>query len=199
MSERLYGERAFRFDPNSEAVMFIMVGSDGLEPASVTNPFSVIMTEHQHLHSGRYFSGGHYNAAVANGSVIELLFQTSTRSMHAIFSASASGDSTVQLFEGATFSGAGTAVTMSNHNRNSATVFNGTVTHTPTLLTDGTQLNGTGYLAAGEKNFTSGGQFNFGGEFILKPSTTYLFRATNNSGAAAKMSLSLEGYFASLP
>jgi len=194
MAERIYGNQKFRFDPNSEAALFTLVGADGLEPVSGANQFSVIDTVHNKVHEGRYFSGGYYNAAVANNATIDMLFQTTTTIPHVVFSANAAGDATVQLFENATFSAAGTAVTMSNHNRGSAKAWSGTVTHTPTITATGTQLNGTGYLAAGEKNFTSGGTFNFGGEFLLKASTVYLFRVTNTSGAAAKMAVSIEGY-----
>lgn len=163
-------------------------------------PVSVDITyEHDQVHKGHYFSGGVYNASVADGATVELLLQiSSTSTFHAKITVAAGGDSTIQIYEGTTFSSAGSAVTMSNHNRSSATSFAGTVTLTPTVTLDGSQINGTGYVAAGSKHSASGGDFGFGSEFILAKSTNYLLRATNNSGGAAKIGVYVEGYMPSL-
>jgi hypothetical protein len=150
---------------------------------------------HKKVHEGRWFSGGYYNAALADSGNIDLLIQTSsTYAMHMVASAISSGSSTFQIYEGTTFSSAGTAVTMSNHNRSSAKVFSGTVTHTPTITAVGTQINGTGYVPGSTKSSGGGGEFGFQNEFILAASTTYLFRSTNNSGATAKTSIHIECY-----
>jgi hypothetical protein len=165
-----------------------------LRASSVAN----IPHEHQKVHEGRYFSGGVYNAALADTTSIEILIQTGAQSFHAKLESSASGDSLVYIFEGTTFSAAGTAVVMTNHNRSSAKVFDGTVTHTPTLSTDGTQLSITGYLAAGTKHAGGGGDFGFSNEFILAPNTDYLLRVTNISGGVIKIATSVEGYLPTL-
>ena len=150
---------------------------------------------HQMLHDGRYFSGGYFNAAVLNNAVIELLVQSSaTVNTHMQFSGSCGGDSTIQLFEGATFSNAGAAVTISNHNRQSVKVGDGMVTHTPTLLTDGATVNGIMFVPGGQKAQSGGGAGGFVGEFILQFATTYLVRMTNLSGQTKPMSLMVAGY-----
>jgi len=192
----IYGAQNFRFDPTSEAAIMTLVGADGINPSSSTNPAYVNSIEYVHAqtHAGRFFSGGYYNASVANGSSVDVLIQTGVQAFHAKFDLVASGDATVRLYENATFSAAGTGLTMSNHNRSSAKVFVGTVTHTPTVTGTGTQLNGTGYIPAGTKNQTVGGDFGFSNEFILKASTVYLARLTNDSGVAAKMQVSVAGY-----
>lgn len=165
---------------------------------------TVIDSVHKHTHEGRYFSGGYYNAAVANGDTVDILIQAGTESTHAKFKAVCGGDSTLQVYEGATFSAAGTAVTMSNHNRGSAKAFDGTVTHTPTITGTGTQINGTALIAAGVSGGGGGGGGSSGGrgsdsnsfasEFILAASTDYLVRITNNSGAATKIESHVEAY-----
>jgi hypothetical protein len=82
---------------------------------------------------------------------------------------------------------------MSNHNRASAKAFSGTVTHTPTVTGVGTQINGTGFIAGGPGG-GEGGDFGFSNEFILDKSTNYLFRVTNVSGSASKISSLIQGY-----
>lgn len=157
-----------------------------------------IIHEHQKVHEGRYFSGGVYNAALADTASIEILIQTGDQAFHTKLEASASGDTLIYIFEDTTFSAAGTAVTMSNHNRDSVKAFDGTVTHTPTLTTDGTQLNGVSFIAAGTKHTGGGGDFGFSNEYILAPNTDYLFRITNVSGGAIKIAASVEGYLPTL-
>lgn len=192
----IYGAQNFRFDPTSEAALFTLVGIDGSNASSITNPALVASIEYAHAqtHAGRYFSGGFYNASVANGASIDILIQTGAQSFHLRFDGSSSGDSTIRFYESATFSAAGTAVTMSNHNRTSAKTFVGTVTSGPTITATGTQLNGTDYVAGGTKNQSVGGSGGYANEFILSLNTNYLIRFTNDSGAAAKMNMSVYGY-----
>lgn len=152
-------------------------------------------TTHKRLHEGRFFSGGYYNSSLADTGVLEIVIQSSaTIYSHLSIEASSSGNCIVELFSGATFSAAGTSITMSNHNRNSAKSFSGTVTHTPTLTANGTQINGTGFLAAGQKGDGFGVFEGFTGEFLLALSTTYLIRITNVSGGAAKVSSDIRIY-----
>ena len=153
---------------------------------------TIIDTAHKYTHEGRYFSGGFYNASVANGATIEILIQN-VGSFHVLSTLTAGGESTLQIYEGTTFSVAGSAVTMSNHNRSSAKVFDGTATSTPTVTVAGTQMNGTVYVAAGDKH-SSGVEHGFDNEYILAANTNYLIRGTNNSGGAIKMQLTIEGY-----
>jgi hypothetical protein len=155
----------------------------------------VIDIAHQKVHEGRFFSCGYYNSAVVDTGVIELLIQTSaTNGTHSRISGYSGGDSLIQIFEGTTFSNAGTALTISNHNRSSLKVFDGTVTNTPTLIGAGTQINSTVFIPGGTKASATGGAGGFGSEFILALSTNYLFRITNVSGATKKQSILFECY-----
>jgi hypothetical protein len=150
---------------------------------------------HQKTHEGRYFSGGYYNASIANGATIELLIQMgAATTWHSKIRASSGGDATVQIFENATFSAAGTSVTVSNHNRSSSKVSDATVTHTPTLTADGTQVNGTILIPGGSTGNSAGGSGGFEDEYILAVSKVYLVRLTNTAGTSEPMSLLVEGY-----
>ena len=153
---------------------------------------------HQQTHEGRFFSGGYYNGAVVNGASIDVLIQTDTKSPHLHMECSSVGDASARIYEGTTFSDAGSAVTMSNHNRTSTKTFVGTVTSMPTVTLTGTQVNGTTLLPGGTKNQATGTSFGSANEFILAPNTNYLIRLTNDSGSTTKMSISLQGYQPSL-
>lgn len=100
----------------------------------------------------------------------------------------------MQMYEGATFSAAGTAVEMTNHNRNSTKVIPSGVTHTPTITGTGSQLNGPMFVPGGKGGTSSGGTGGFAEEFILKPSTVYLLRVTNVSGVNQAISATVKGY-----
>lgn len=161
-----------------------------------SSAWNVIDIAHIKVHEGRYFSGGYYNASVAGGGAIDLLIQSSaTEDTHVRFHLMTGGDATSQLYEGTTFSAAGTAVTISNHNRQSAKVFSGTVTHTPTVTDVGSQLNGTQFVPGGGGGNAVGGEMpGFLNEFILAASTTYLLRVTNITGNNQAMAVHFECY-----
>ena len=148
---------------------------------------------HSHTHAGDFYSGGHHSLSVADDESLTLLVQAASE-FHAQFSAVATGDCTVELYVGTTFSAAGTAVSMSNHRLDSANVSPVTVTHTPTVTANGTQFNGTELLAAGAKHSSGGGQAGFANEVIIPAGYVLLLVVTNVSGGAVKMSLGVEGY-----
>lgn len=96
------------------------------------------------------------------------------------------GDIDIQSYEGATASADGTVIGSNNTNRNSANTADLVMTSGPTLTGDGTLIHttwahpvgtGIGQSAQGISDVTNGE------EWILKPSTKYLIRITNNSGA----------------
>lgn len=154
-----------------------------------------IDTTHQKVHEGRFFSGGYYNTAIANGGTLDLLYQADAEdTMHFLHQASAVGNFTIQLFEDTTFSNVGTAVAMHNHNRNSIKTFAGTVTHTPTITAVGNQINGTELVPGGSGHKAAGASGNFAQEYVATPSKVYLLRITNIAGVATSMSATLIGY-----
>lgn len=164
-----------------------MAGSMSVTMASDQSKIETIDTTHKMVHAGKYFSGGYYNASIADTTTIALLIQNGASVTHAVLSSTMGGESKIEFFEGTTFSAAGTAVTMSNHNRSSATTFVGTVTSQPTVTANGTQINGTGLIPGGGKNAAVGGSFDgFGSEFDFAINTNYLVLVTNVSGGTIK-------------
>lgn len=163
------------------------------------HPKSYIDFVHQKVHEGRFFSGGHYAAGVANNGTLEILFQTGPDYFfHGMADSYSGGDSVLTMYEGVTFSAAGTAVPLTNHNRNSTNVIASGATHTPTITGTGTQLNGPILVPGGSGGNSSGGAGGFSNEFILKPSTAYLLRVTNVSGIAQSIGATVKGYIPNL-
>jgi len=96
------------------------------------------------------------------------------------------GDIDLRVYEGTTTSADGAAVGTLNVNRNSTNTAGTVLTTGPTITGDGTLIHtqwtpptatGVGQSPAGIIGETNGE------EWILKPSTKYLIRVTNNSGA----------------
>jgi len=96
------------------------------------------------------------------------------------------GDIDLVVYEGVTTSADGAAVTINNTNRSSANTPSTVLTTAPTVTDVGTLIHtqwippsatGVGQSPAGVVGETNGE------EWILKPSTKYLIRMTNNSGA----------------
>jgi hypothetical protein len=187
-------DRILAVDETSATLILQYDAVTGLWTPALTTQAG-IDTVHDRIHQGRYFSGGYYNAAVANNASIDLLLVLGAiNNFHCVMSGAAGGDSLLQIYENTTYSAAGTAVGMTNHNRSSAKVFDGAVTSMPTITAVGDQLNSTLFVPGGQKAQSSGGEGTFSSEFVLKLSTAYLFRLTNISGAAKNMSVLLKGY-----
>jgi len=96
------------------------------------------------------------------------------------------GDIDIQVYEGTTTSADGAAITTFNVNRNSLNTPSSVVTFGPTVSVAGPLIH-TQWIqptATGVGQSPSGivGETN-GEEWVLKPSTKYLVRITNNSGA----------------
>ena len=97
------------------------------------------------------------------------------------------GDLDLVVYEGTTTSADGTPLTSSNTNRNSANTASTLLFGTPTVTDDGTLIHTSWFpptsAGQGQAGATGlAGETN-GEEWILQPSTKYLLRITNNSGA----------------
>ena len=145
----------------------------------ITNDHGGVVTVtylHHLLHGGLLFN-------VTNGvelddtEVYEYLIQTNSVPVHFLFSVEGSGEANLTIYEGTTFSGAGTAVTPINVNRTSALTMDSTITHTPTLTTD-EALIAMHHFGAGKK---IGGGATSSSEFILASDEDYLFRITSEA------------------
>lgn len=158
----------------------------------------VIDSVHHKIHREQFFSGGCNIASVADSAYLDILIQTGDISPHVVISGAAAGDALVSLYEGATFSAAGDAITLSNHNRNSAKVADLTAHCSPTITSVGASLNGVRFIPGGQKSGSSGGEGGFGAEYVLAPNTVYLFRMQNIAGSAKRMSQMIEFYLPGL-
>ena len=167
---------------------------DYLEKDPYSGCLGSIDSAHLRVHKGQAYTASYYDAALADTTSISILFTTdSTTYPHIITSVSSSGNASVLFYEGATTSNDGTAVVTINRNRNSSNVNGLTVTHTPTVTTNGTLIY-EDYIPAGEKSKATGGSDGWGDELVLKPSTKYLLVLTNDSGASAIVSVSAGWY-----
>jgi len=151
------------------------------------------------VHDGKFFTVGHFINNVGDDASLDLLIQVSaTRSMHATFGVQVGGDCEAYFYEGTTFSGAGTAITIYNNNRFSSTVATATITHTPTVSGVGTQIVPTIWIPGGSGGQAIGGQgggpTRTGTEWILATSGVYLLRVTNRAGQATEISSQVAFY-----
>lgn len=157
---------------------------------------TIISYEHSKVHQGKFYTANYYLAGVANGSSIEILVQTpSDKTVHNYIKAASGGDSLFYTFEDATFSAEGTAITPINNNRSSANTADATITHTPTLTADGTQLGNPEFIPGGHGGVSVGSSEGIGKEqFVLNSNTVYLLRLTNIAGSAQALSIVLGFY-----
>lgn len=150
---------------------------------------------HADIHKGIFFSTGTSDTALAGGASLEILIQTpaDTPRIHARFQAAMGSDASTALFEGTTFSDAGTLITPTNRNRASATVAGGTWSTGPTLTADGSQIF-SGVIPGGSGGNALGGSVASFEEFILAAGSTYLARVTNLTGQVQVAYLAVDFY-----
>jgi len=154
----------------------------------------VVSLWHQRVHQGLYFTADRtVLGTLGNNATIEILLQVGALEIHLREFANASADATLEIFEGPTFSAAGTALPIINKNRRSSIVSTCTATHTPTTSDDGTELD-TLYMPGGSGGNASGASASFEVEWLLAANTNYLIRLTNVDGANQSGHLHLEWY-----
>ena len=167
-----------------------LLGIDGAEEEIVTTRNTI----HERIHEGIFWSGGVLDVALANLGVMELLIQTGAIPVHARFAGAGSQSLRTDLFEGTTFSAAGTPVAAVARNRQLVQVPLTVLTTAPTLTLDGTQLFG-GFIPGGTGPQSEGGTSSSFNEYVLAPNTVYLARLTNNlAGGTSVTQLSIEFY-----
>lgn len=97
------------------------------------------------------------------------------------------GDTDLAFFEDTTISDDGSSENVINMNRDSAKLSNTFVFQAPTVTGVGTELFNVSFPGGEKKDSTSGsGGTQLG--WILKPSSNYLIRITNQSGNAQTIS-----------
>ena len=164
---------------------------------------TVISSTHRMIHEGFMFDASGIVASLANGANFDLLFRFPAGEFgHMTVVEYSLGDTpvTISFHEGVTTSADGAAVNIRNHNRvNANDASTVAMTSGPTVTDLGTTLHerfipdtggppgqGGGLLVSGEDD-----------EWVLgDPSaeTTYLWRLTNDTGAAIKLGFHFNGY-----
>jgi len=162
----------------------------------VSKEMVTISHEHHKIHDSELFIAGLYNNNVVNAGVIEILLQTPVSlSPHLYIKLAAAGDAEFRIFEGTTFSAAGTTLDIEDVNRVTKGSPETLATKLPTITADGNQLDGTEFLPGGSGGNSAGVQGSIGVEqFVLDANTTYLLRLTNISGVASKLNIKLAFY-----
>lgn len=153
-----------------------------------------ITWEHMHVHLGEMFIA-EYSASVNNGANLDFQITAGAKEVHLTFGISGGGQMTVYLYETPDTSG-GTGVTSYNMNRTSTATATCTIVHTPSVSgTGSTPLVNGRILAGGSTPQTRiGGAIKQDTEFVLKPSTKYMPRATNSSGGTISINVACNFY-----
>jgi hypothetical protein len=152
---------------------------------------SITDAVHQMGHEGFVHHTSGKILALADAGVYEFLLVVPAATyphLNRVNFSVSSGDVDIVSFEAPTQTDEGSVLTSYNTNRNSANTPGMLVYTGPTITVDGTQIH-TAWVpptAAGVGQSKNDGvaDVNAGEEWIIKPSTEYLIRLTNNAGAA---------------
>jgi len=164
-----------------------------------THAVTTITSDHRQVHDGMVFHITNRVASLANAGEHDILVDvpafTYPHIRAAIFSLSDS-PCDIEAYEGTTTSADGSALTALNRNRNSTKTSSTTFYTGPTITGAGTQIHDRYVPDAGGQGSNQIGVITptFGEEWILKPSTKYLLRLTNNSGGAITLSYEIIWY-----
>ena len=169
-------------------------------PDSISQANTVIDAFHRNIHEGFVYTTTGKQTALTNGSSVEFLIDVPAltwphiQSMRLNFGR---GDIDFVIYEGPTVSANGSELTYQNVNRNSSNTPDLNLYSGPTTSADGTLIytlwippTGTGTGQSGN-GISDSGQ---GNEWVLAPSTQYLARITNNSGATIDWSYEFTWY-----
>lgn len=181
---------------DGSAMVTIAEGGTPLKIDGITGALATISTVHEHVHGAETFEASYKSpdgAEVVDDAFIEMLLQVGARYPHLFFTISCGGDSEAALYEGTTFSDAGTALAANNMNRPIATTATTVVTYTPTITLPGTLLFNN-FIPGGVGPKASGGTIRQGTERVLIPGTNYLIRGINRSGNPQPMAIVAQWY-----
>jgi len=171
--------------------------SDGTTNVGVDDKVSalqIIATPHHETHEGEYFSVSHFFSDLADDANADVrIIVGSGAELHVTIGVAAEGSGEIRIYEGTTYTGDGTALTIYDKNRTTANTSNATSKHTPTVDAIGTLLF-EGYVPGGTKKDAVGGLRSNAQEWIFKKSTDYLVRFTNRGGADKDASIEVEFY-----
>ena len=166
--------------------------TDEVRMDASTNTLQTIEYEHHEIHSGSSFTTS-YVADIGNGATLDMLIETpaGTKYAHWVYEIDVEKEASLLIYEAVTAT-RGDAVVAYNRNRvGTPTAATVVVTSTPTSITPGSTIIRSRHLGSGK---TAGGGSRGLHEFILKPSTKYLFRLTNATTTDNFMSVEFDWY-----
>jgi len=162
-----------------------LVGVDG-EYALTTASFVV-----RKIHQGEMFGASYLWDSIADGDDAEILIATGNKECHLMFQTQCEGNSVIALYEDVTTDDDGTEVASYDLNRVTGNSPASTIYRDPSITDDGLTL--PRFLAPGGKRVkATGGVSANRNEIVLKPNSKYAIRVTNESGAAAIVSVLIE-------
>ncbi len=177
-------QRAIRVDASGD---LLIAAIQNQQVDSVTGGLIILNLEDYQILSGRTFASSRKSQGLTVASSREYLLQTGSKYSHLKVNMVSDQKGEAYMFEGTTFSAAGSALPINALNRVSSDSPTVTVTHTPTLTDDGskmvaawTGLDGRVLLDAVE--------------WILDKNEDYLIRFTNRGSGPASLSIMIRWY-----
>lgn len=155
---------------------------------------ATIEEEHHMVHKEVAYVAGSVSDVLGLGGVQNWMLRTPALpvELHAKFSINSDNVGDFQLFENATVSADGAAVTIFNLSRSSSNTTDAQLFKGPTITDDGTELPPV-RIGVNAPPIRAGATARTGFEWILKPDTIYLFRFTADN-ANTKATIGVEFY-----
>lgn len=163
-------------------------GDDRVYPGVVNLDYN-----HQLAHDGEVNEISLVSTSVTQNNSLDMLLVTGGRAPHLLYSVSAGATTRIFLYELPTATVLGTEIPIYNVNRVKALAFGLKAYSAPTVTVVGTPLNDR-LNPGGSGGNAVGGNLRRGVEYILRPDTAYLIRATNISTGATQIGIGVEFY-----
>lgn len=149
-----------------------------------------IDTVHARIHEGVAYTVSALAASLSDAGDLDVLFRTpAAGAVHMRVSAAIAGDGELRIYESPTTSADGTELDVVNRNRLSSNVAGSAAFEGPTVSDPGTLIGGPTLLPGGTGGRAGAATASPIGEHILKFSTDYLLRLTNQAGQAHRAGL----------
>jgi len=203
MADRKYYEPDGGMELDSLNQVFDVVAWREAMQTAIEGTLKIRTAIHENIHDGKTFTAYHNVTGLGNGSSINIYFETSATGgecPHIIFDVHGSDAFDFSLLEGPTVtSNTGSQLNLYNKNRqsietssvsdNSTSPVVNKASSDVTITDDGTVIL-EDFVSTGHK---IGGTVGFDREFILAPSTKYVFRVTARS-AGIRAHINLDWY-----
>lgn len=137
------------------------------------------------VRKGNIYSTSSYWTRISDGNSVELKIAVNNEEIPTLFIVRSTGEATIDLIEGNTYTDNGTEIDIVNRNRASSNTPNSKIYKDPTIDTEGTTI-AEEFIPGGARGASKiGGGADIREEFILQDNSEPLIRATNVSGSTA--------------